>query len=155
MSKFARARNDGLVRRLAPFIGKRAVPDLRNDSRGTSAVEFALVFPFFLLLLLGIVEFGRALKSWNEVQFALGKAIRLVHLEDGTGTTEIVTAMKGYLSGVSAEDLAVTAHKTTISGVEYLKIEVSFPFTMHIPFSDISSLNISVDAIAPIMGPLR
>jgi hypothetical protein len=37
----------------------------KKDEGGQAAVEFALVLPFLLVLLVGIVEFGRA---WNEHQ---------------------------------------------------------------------------------------
>jgi len=36
-----------------------------RDKGGQAAVEFALVLPFLLVMLIGIVEFGRA---WNEHQ---------------------------------------------------------------------------------------
>jgi Flp pilus assembly protein TadG len=36
-----------------------------NIERGQAAVEFALVLPFLLIMLVGIIEFGRA---WNEHQ---------------------------------------------------------------------------------------
>ena len=38
---------------------------LRRDTKGQALVEFALVLPILLLLILGIVEFGRA---WNLAQ---------------------------------------------------------------------------------------
>jgi Flp pilus assembly protein TadG len=37
----------------------------KRDEGGQAAVEFALVLPFLLVMLIGIVEFGRA---WNEHQ---------------------------------------------------------------------------------------
>lgn len=37
----------------------------RHDRRGAAAVEFALVLPVLMLILLGIIEFGRA---WNVKQ---------------------------------------------------------------------------------------
>lgn len=40
----------------------------RVGQRGAAAVEFALIASFFLLLLLGIVEFGRFLYLFNSVQ---------------------------------------------------------------------------------------
>jgi len=36
----------------------RRVPGLRRDERGVAAIEFAIVVPFLLLLLLGIVSYG-------------------------------------------------------------------------------------------------
>lgn len=40
----------------------------RAGQRGAAGVEFALIASFFLLLLLGIVEFGRFLYLFNSVQ---------------------------------------------------------------------------------------
>ena len=37
----------------------------RRDDRGQALVEFALIMPFLLLFIIGIVEFGRA---WNQHQ---------------------------------------------------------------------------------------
>jgi len=40
-------------------------PGLRRDARAQALIEFALVLPVLLLLVLGIIEFGRA---WNLTQ---------------------------------------------------------------------------------------
>lgn len=39
---------------------------LKKDERGVALVEFTLVLPLLLLLLLGIVDFGRVLHHWQE-----------------------------------------------------------------------------------------
>jgi Flp pilus assembly protein TadG len=43
---------------------------------GTTALEFAFVAPVFLLLLLGAVELGRALKMRSGLQYAVQQAAR-------------------------------------------------------------------------------
>jgi Flp pilus assembly protein TadG len=40
---------------------------IRTDERGQAAVEFALILPLLLMLILGVIEFGRA---WNLAQVA-------------------------------------------------------------------------------------
>lgn len=47
-----------------------AVPDARDEA-GVSAVEFALVLPLLLLLVIGTIEFGRV---WNQYQIYQGAA---------------------------------------------------------------------------------
>jgi Flp pilus assembly protein TadG len=42
-------------------------PHLREHQRGAAAVEFALVAIVFFMLLIGIVEMGRVLFTWNAV----------------------------------------------------------------------------------------
>lgn len=38
-----------------------------GDSRGQSLVETALVLPIFILMLLGLFDFGRAIYAWNTI----------------------------------------------------------------------------------------
>ena len=40
---------------------------MRRPARGQSLVEFALVLPIFLILILGILDFGRAVAAYNSV----------------------------------------------------------------------------------------
>lgn len=40
----------------------------RDDQSGVALVEFALVLPLLLLIILGIFDFGRAINYWNDAQ---------------------------------------------------------------------------------------
>ncbi|MDN3721612.1 TadE/TadG family type IV pilus assembly protein [Roseibium salinum] len=97
-------------------------------------MEMALVLPVFLMIIFGIVEFGRALKTWNEVDHALGRAVRLINLDAKTTPQQIVTAMEAYLDDINTESLSVVATPTNISGTDYIKISVGFPFELILPF---------------------
>ena len=39
----------------------------RGSERGQALVEFAIILPFILLVLMGVVDFGRAIFAYNEV----------------------------------------------------------------------------------------
>ena len=43
---------------------RKAVRSIRATETGQSLVEFAMVLPLFLVLLFGLVDFGRAFYSW-------------------------------------------------------------------------------------------
>ena len=60
---------------------------LSRRSRGASAVEFALVMPFFFLLLFGIVDFGWYFFNQHTIQYATREGTRLA-LVGGTITDD-------------------------------------------------------------------
>jgi Flp pilus assembly protein TadG len=58
--------------------------DLRQ--RGASLVEFALIAPFLLLLLLGVIEFGYLFGEFNDVRHGAREAARLAAVNAGDNT---------------------------------------------------------------------
>lgn len=49
----------------------------RQQTRGQALVEFALILPILVLLLVGIFDFGRAIYAFNTVNNAANEALRL------------------------------------------------------------------------------
>lgn len=49
---------------------------IRKRKKGQAVVEMALVLPIFIFVLIGIVDFGRALHSWAGLNFQCVKAAR-------------------------------------------------------------------------------
>jgi Flp pilus assembly protein TadG len=56
---------------------RRARRNGRDGRRGQSLVEFALVFPLFILLLAGMIDFGMGLYSYMTINNAAREAARL------------------------------------------------------------------------------
>src|SRR5438093_9979902 len=46
------------------------------DERGVALVEFALVLPLVLLLLFGMIDFGKAINYWNDETHLVNEAAR-------------------------------------------------------------------------------
>lgn len=46
------------------------------DERGVALVEFALVLPLILLLLFGMIDFGKAFNYWNDETHLANQAVR-------------------------------------------------------------------------------
>ena len=70
----------------------------------------ALVLPVFVTLLLGTIEFGRAIMVGQLVTNAAREGARLAVL-DGTTNTDVTSAVKTFLSGaanVAQTDITVT-----------------------------------------------
>ena len=52
-------------------------PTRLRQFRGQSLVEFALVAPLFFMLLFGVMEFGRLVFTWHEVENGTREGMRL------------------------------------------------------------------------------
>lgn len=87
--------------------------DLRRDS-GAAAVEFALVVPLLLLLVFGIVEFGRAYNAQVTLQHAVREGARYyaIHHDDEDGDpideTKQVTVDAATSLDLAKDDVAVS-----------------------------------------------
>ena len=57
-----------------------------SDERGATAVETALILPAFLLVVFGIIEFGRGVWVQAALQYAVSQAARCASLQSSSCT---------------------------------------------------------------------
>jgi Flp pilus assembly protein TadG len=60
----------------------------RHRSGGQALVEFALVFPLIMLLLFGVVDFGRAIFAYNTLSEAARQANRLAIVDQDVAAVQ-------------------------------------------------------------------
>src|ERR1035441_8138778 len=72
--------------------------------RGAAAVEFALLLPVLLLLVFGIVDFGRALNAQITLTQAAREGVRLAAL----GQPNVVSRTQAAATGISPVTATVT-----------------------------------------------
>lgn len=60
---------------------------LAPNGSGVTAVEFALLLPFFVILLFGIIEFGQVLFLQAALQHAVTEAARCATISGAPGST--------------------------------------------------------------------
>jgi hypothetical protein len=58
----------------------------RRHHRGQTLVEFALILPILILLLMGIFDFGRAVYAYNTISNAAREAVRVGIVDQTCGT---------------------------------------------------------------------
>lgn len=126
------------------YIGKTETLKVRNKESGSVVVEFALVITLLLLIVAGIVEFGRTFWYYD----ALSKATR-----DGAR----------FLSNVSVDslgDLAKAATAPSDCSDEYSdedpitanRIVYCAAFAAKVPDFDISNVDVRCDGSACVNG---
>src|SRR3954451_24324647 len=81
-----------------------------SDDSGASAVEFALILPLFLLLVLGMIDFGRAYNMQLALTEAAREGVRPIALrEAGANATTATRAAIPAGSGIVASTVGVSA----------------------------------------------
>ena len=69
----------------------RKLAQLLKDERASSAAEFALVLPLLLIFLLGIVDVGRLMWTWNQAEKATQMGVRYAVV-----TTPVSSGLQSY-----------------------------------------------------------
>lgn len=79
-----------------------------RDSSATTAAEFALVIPVFLLLIFGTINTGIALSAVNQIHFAAQKAARCMSVDVGTRCSDPAAYAAKYYLGPTLTGLTFT-----------------------------------------------
>lgn len=84
-----------------------------DRERGAALVEFAVLAPLLILLILGIVEFGWKFGQFNDVRHGAREGGRYAAVDgDGTGNAAIHTRVCEAMDGLSAGITSLTVELT-------------------------------------------
>lgn len=105
--------------------------------RGAAAVEFALMLPLLLLLVFGIIDFGRALNAQVTITQAAREGARLAALNQ----PNVVTRTQAAATGLSNVNVTVLTSCPAGSGpAANADVQVSYNFTFITPIGAIAAL---------------
>jgi Flp pilus assembly protein TadG len=79
-----------------------------RDHRGQTIVEFALILPVFILVLVGIVDFGRAVYASSTIQNAAREAVRVAIVDQNATVIETAAIEHAVSLGIDGTDVDVT-----------------------------------------------
>jgi Flp pilus assembly protein TadG len=127
---------------------------LPSSESGVTIVEFAILLPFFVTLLFGIIEFGQALFFQTALQHAVTLAARCATVYSSTNT---VNSTCGTNSGIQtyavtqAYGLNIAATRfTPTSSTSQNCVSAAFPFNFSIPFMpNVFALNLTAQSCYP------
>jgi Flp pilus assembly protein TadG len=104
--------------------------------RGAAAVEFALVFPLLLLIVFGIIDFGRLLNAQITLTQAAREGARLA----AVGQPNVVSRTQATATGLSPVTVTVTSCAVGAGPNANAVVSVSYPFSFVTPIGAIAAM---------------
>lgn len=89
-----------------------------QDEQGQSLVEFALMLPVLVILLVGTIDVARGLQAYVSVANAVREGAREAAVHGSASGSQwgpaandanVVTAVRGRVAGIPTQDIAVTS----------------------------------------------
>jgi Flp pilus assembly protein TadG len=105
----------------------------RRDAGGAAAVEFAIVVPVFLMIMLSIWEFGYAQHKLSSIRYAMESASRSLLVNNTLTEAQLTTLVKAQLSSVADNNVTITLASTTVSGATIKTLTGTYHSSVGVP----------------------
>jgi Flp pilus assembly protein TadG len=86
---------------------------------GQALVEFALVFPVLMLLVVGIIDFGFAFNTWNTAQNAAREGARIAAVSTSEATIKKRANVTGGTISLTSTDITLSCNRPSINDTFY------------------------------------
>ncbi len=111
----------------------------RRGERGQSLVEFALIIPFFLILVFAIADFGLGLRAWITVTNSAREGARLAAVTCATNDASVgniqTRAVDTSAGLLTPADVSVT--NCPGASTESVVVTVNYDYTMVTPLGSL------------------
>ena len=101
---------------------RRADETRQRGERGAALIEFAILTPLLVLLLLGIIEFGWLFGQFNDVRHATREGARFAAVNGGTENdiaARVCAAVDGFDAGLESLTVHLVDGPTPVEGETY------------------------------------
>lgn len=122
-----------------------------RDQRGQTAVEFALVAPLLVVLLLGIIQVGIAFHDYVTITDAARAGARKAIVARFTGGNTATTkqAVRDAASDLDQSKLGVDVTPTTLDTAgSQVTVTATYPYTIDIPLLGLTLVSGNLTATA-------
>ncbi|GGF28715.1 type IV pilus associated TadE family protein [Halobacillus andaensis] len=105
---------------------------------GQSLVEFALALPILLLLVIGIIDFGRVLYIHLQLELVTQESVRLGGLGQEDGSIRSYAENHFAAGDPSKLEVAITPSSGSRETGDYVTVSISYPERLLQPLGDLS-----------------
>jgi Flp pilus assembly protein TadG len=124
---------------------------LFRSPRAATAVEFALVTPVFLIMVIGIFEMSRAMWIKSSMQYAAEETTRYAIVNSSATTTDLeayaTTALSN--SGMKISGASFIATLTVSGTITFIQVTGTYSFSSLVPLVPFPDVTLSVKSRIP------
>jgi len=123
-----------------------------RQTSGAAALEFAIVAPVLIAMLIGIFNLGYAMYCGAAVRNAVQRASRVLVMTPTTTGATISASAQALLVNVPVNDLNVSVTTETVSStVQVERVSWTYHYVLSVPFATDSTLNFSSSMVVPMV----
>ncbi len=116
-------------------------------------LEFALVAPALIALIMGLFQYGWAMHCASNVSFALREASRAMYLNPAMNSDTVEAMIEDRLVGARPEAVTVEISTTQQSPeVRLARIDATYVHTVLVPFMNGATLTFRSAAVVPVLN---
>ncbi|MER9229964.1 pilus assembly protein [Mesorhizobium sp. M0664] len=124
-----------------------------GDASGGAALEFALIAPILITLLIGIFAFGWALNAMSSVRYTLETSSRALQMKNSLTEAEIEAIATAKLLSLGLSDVDVTiAIDAPSGGFRMAHLTAKYAFVIEFPYFDRYPINYATTVTVPLIG---
>ena len=127
---------------------------IRNCGRcpqGSAAVEFGIVAPILILILVAVMEFGRLHWVRNSIEYAAEQTARWAIVNTSATDSQLQAKALEQFDSVSAGDAAVFIDRDSTNGLNFLTVTVTYDFEFLVDFIGMGKLPLRGEARVPLI----
>jgi len=103
------------------------------DESGATALEFALVLPIFVSLIVGILQFGWAQHKLSAIRFAMETSSRTLLLNPNTSEATMKTLVKNQLTGIPTDQVNISLAVVSTAAGDVAQLTGSYTTNVGVP----------------------
>lgn len=127
----------------------RTIRSCHRCESGAAAIEFSIVGFVMILVMLGVIEFGRGLLVRNEIAYLSDIGSRKTLIDPAISEDALRDAMRAAFSR-DRSLLQIAVSTETIDNTQYRIIAIAYPMSLLVPGLSSQALSLQVSRRIPL-----
>lgn len=120
-----------------------------RDRGGAAAVEFAMIFPLLIMLMLGVMLIGQAFFTVSSIQWAVEKAARELMIDPDATVAEIETRANELLAELTDATVALQYSQEMAGGFSVTRVATVVNYPLRIPLVPETEITYQIEVHVP------